>query len=146
MPTTNLRQPPRFVPTLTDVVPEQTVATTSAEQVPLEPEAVPVLPLASAIGEELGQVGSAAADTNHLPLASSVEPDWSVMARDVQAKVLQRLDVGLQKRLQDVLSDTVQLHMESMYQAIREDVHHLVNAAVNEAIAQELAQLGKTKF
>ena len=43
------------------------------------------------------------------------------------------------------LSDLVQMHTQSLYQAIRQDVEQLVSVSVHEAIAQELAHLQKTQ-
>jgi len=131
------RQPPRFVPTLTDVVSEQLTqareelaeqqAHDSAElEVSEQAQAAEIIPPAS------------------LPILDA-EPDRALLAESMQTSIMDRLDSVLEERLRYALADLVQLHTHAMYQAIRLDVERLVNASVHEAIAQELAHIQKIK-
>ena len=54
---------------------------------------------------------------------------------------MERLDGVLEERLRYALADVVQLQTQALYQSIRQEVEGLVSAAVNEAVAQELADL-----
>lgn len=140
----NHRQPPRFVPTLTDVVADQqsvvgaTVPNPESDAFPL-----PVLPLETAIVEDV-QEHDAKRRVADSPIQSlTAEPDWAVIAHELQSKVMTRLDGDLEERLRYALVDVVQLHTQALYQALRQDVQSLVSEAVHEAVAQELAQLRK---
>lgn len=131
------RQPPRFVPTLTDVVSEhltqareefaQQQTHDSAElEVSEEPQATEIIPPAL------------------LPILDA-ELDRALLAEFMQTSIMDRLDSVLEERLRYALADLVQLHTQAMYQAIRLDVERLVNTSVHEAIAQELAHIQKIK-
>ena len=131
------RHPPRFVPTLTDVVPDAEAMlaapnfAVSQEHLP-EPTDAPLLQ----------DVESAAplAKTASAPELPT-QQDLVDMAQSMQANVMARLDEALEERLRYALADMVQLHTQSLYQAIRADVERLVSSAVHEAIAQELAHM-----
>lgn len=147
MSSMDARQPPRFVPTLTDVIAEQPMAENNTVKSPLETLSVPVLPLADAMVNEPSLVEAVQSAALEAPETTKLshEPDWSDVAQDVQAKVMERLDEGLEERLRYALADIVQLHTQTLYQAIRDDVQNLVSAAVHEAVAQEIAQLKKSR-
>lgn len=138
------RQPPRFVPTLTDVVPE--AEHPSAAPAPFAAEtvqAVPVQPLTPQGTDEPAVPCAAQSSASFLsPVSEALkESDWSAMAESMQTKVMARLDEDLEERLRYALADMVQLHTQALYQAIREDVEKLVQTSIHEAIAQELALL-----
>lgn len=131
------RQPPRFVPTLTDVVSdhstqaregftEQQTHDSAELEVSEEAQATEIIHPAS------------------LPILDA-EPDRALLAQSIQTSIMDRLDSVLEERLRYALADLVQLHTQAMYQAIRLDVERLVNASVHEAIAQELAHIQKIK-
>jgi len=63
------------------------------------------------------------------------------LAQTLQLRVMERLDGVLEERLRYALADVVQLQTQALYQSIRQEVEGLVSAAVNEAVAQELADL-----
>ena len=141
------RQPPRFVPTLTDVIAEQATPALSAapEREQLSHHTV--------VGEST-HLGWEASHASHS--ASSVLTDeslaseqaearntdaWLAAAQSVESKVMARLDASLEERLHYAMADVVQLHSQSLYQALRQDLERVVNAAVHEAVAQELAHM-----
>lgn len=133
------RQPPRFVPTLTDVVaPEQVVQT--GVDLPSVSFEETCQPMAKGQFQYLQQqdglllaAGSRGAQSQGL----------EALAQSMQARVMARVDASLEERLRYALADMVQMHSQSLYQALRVDVERLVSAAVHEAIAQELANMRK---
>lgn len=141
------RQPPRFVPTLTDVVLEQ-AAPAPQEPMPDRLSTVtPEPPLEENCAEpvaELVEVAEVAAVSPPIQAPVAAQ-DWSLMAQAMQVSVMARLDGALQERLRYALFDLVQMHTQSLYQAIRQDVEQLVSVSVHEAIAQELTHLQKTQ-
>lgn len=132
------RHPPRFVPTLTDVVPESEAMqaapnlAVSQEHLP-EPEDAPFVQDVAESAAPLAKTASAPELPTQLDLVD--------IAQSMQANVMARLDEALEERLRYALADMVQLHTQSLYQAIRADVERLVSSAVHEAIAQELAHM-----
>lgn len=133
MPLSDARQPPRFVPTLTDVVTEQTAQTLQNPKV----EAIQALE-ASEAGEAVQLAAEVLLDA---PVWTDSLEQEGVSAQSIQARVMARLDATLEARLRCALADVVQMHTHSLYETLREDVARLVNTAVHEAIAQELAQM-----
>lgn len=136
MTTTGPRQPPRFVPTLTDVV----APGKRAEIAPEEPF------------EDLASLAEPEIEVKHHSLPASevldvssdtANPaqDWNVMAQSMQVRVMERIDGVLEERLRYALADLVQIQTQSLYQALRQDIERLVSTSVHEAIAQELTQL-----
>ncbi len=141
MPALDARQPPRFVPTLTDVVLEQSAPATQAQAPETLSTFAPEPPF-----EESCAVQPAEVAVVPLPIQSPVAAqDWSLMAQAMQVKVMERLDGALEERLRYALADLVQMHTQTLYQAIRKDVEQLVSVSVHEAIAQELAHLQKSR-
>lgn len=135
------RQPPRFVPTLTDVVLEQSAPATQAQAPETLSTFAPEPPF-----EERCAVQQAEVAVVPLPIQSPVAgQDWSLMAQAMQVKVMERLDGALEEHLRYALADLVQMHTQTLYQAIRQDVEQLVSVSVHEAIAQELAHLQKSR-
>ncbi len=135
------RQPPRFVPTLTDVVLEQSAPATQAQAPETLSTFAPEPPF-----EERCAVQQAEVAVVPLPIQSPVAgQDWSLMAQAMQVKVMERLDGALEERLRYALADLVQMHTQTLYQAIRQDVEQLVSVSVHEAIAQELAHLQQSR-
>lgn len=132
------RQPPRFVPTLTEVV-EPAVAPSTRLPDPAqdEPDRVPVQPVsvAEAPPTPAAPVGVPVMTTDAL------RDQGLALAQTLQLRVMERLDGVLEERLRYALADVVQLQTQALYQSIRQEVEGLVSAAVNEAVAQELADL-----
>lgn len=129
------RQPPRFVPTLTDVVQEAVHVPPAANSVEYVLAQTPVLG-----AEEVALSGQSAQTAQR-----ANEPDWAQTAQAIQSKVMERIDTDLEERLRYALSEMVQLHTQALYQAIRQDVEDLVRTSVHEAIAQELALMRDTQ-
>jgi hypothetical protein len=95
-------QPPRFVPTLTEVV-QPATAPVSAGETP------PVAALDSAgIEEQLIQ------------------------------RVLQRLDLILERRLREALGQLILEHTERLAPQLKEEIESVVRQSVSHAFAQEL--------
>ena len=151
MSSTEARQPPRFVPTLSSVVHEQLIpaahqAATGASAPSMEP------PVVSVAVDIAGEQSSRELSVEPLPVSlpttpvpiTTGRPDWAALAHDTQAKVMARLDVDLEERLRYALADVVQLHTQAMYQAIRQEVQSLVTEAVHEAIASELQEFKRS--
>lgn len=131
------RQPPRFVPTLTEVV-EPAVAPPirlpdSAQDVP---DWVPVQPVSVAEAPPTPAPASVPAMT-----PDALRDQGLALAQTLELRVMERLDGVLEERLRYALADVVQLQTQALYQSIRQEVEGLVSAAVNEAVAQELADL-----
>ena len=152
MSSTEARQPPRFVPTLTDVVHEQQIPAAHHAATGATDPSMELPPVASVAVDVAGGQSSRELPVEPFPVRLPVTPaqittgrsDWAALAHDTQAKVMARLDVDLEERLRYALADIVQLHTQSMYQAIRQEVQSLVTEAVHEAIASELQQFKRT--
>lgn len=109
------KTPPRFVPTLTDVVQEPgrlAPVLPNAVQVPVEPE--PAV----------------------MGLAAGLPPGIEEL---VVHRVMQRVDVVLDQRLREAIALVVQEQTRSMVPRLREEVESVVRHAVYEAVADELA-------
>jgi len=115
------KTPPRFVPTLTDVVQEPgrlAPVLPNAVQVPVEPEPEPE-PEPAVMG-----------------LAAGLPPGIEEL---VVHRVMQRVDVVLDQRLREAIALVVQEQTRSMVPRLREEVESVVRHAVYEAVADELA-------
>lgn len=139
------RQPPRFVPTLTDVVLEQSAPATQAQVPETLSTFAPEPPFKENCAELLAEVAAVSLPMSPPVQAPVAAQDWSLMAQAMQVKVMERLDGTLEERLRYALADLVQMHTQTLYQAIRQDVEQLVSVSVHEAIAQELAHLQKSR-
>lgn len=131
------RQPPRFVPTLTEVV-EPAVAPPTRLPDPAQdvPDRVPVQPVPVVEAPLTPAPVSVPAMT-----PDALHDQGLALAQTLQLRVMERLDGVLEERLRYALADVVQLQTQALYQSIRQEVEGLVSAAVNEAVAQELAEL-----
>lgn len=93
------RTPPRFVPTLTEVVRGGTAASAKAEP--------------GLTQEQLVQ------------------------------RVMQRVDVSLERRLREAIAATVLEQTRALGPILREEIEHVVREAVAQAFAQELGGAGE---
>lgn len=111
------RQPPRFVPTLTQVVPDNTPAPP-----PPPPVAAiaPVAPVTAAPIETPPQI-----------------PDG--FEELLVHRLMQRVDMALDQRLRDAIATVVQEQTRSVLPRLREEVESVVRQVVYEAVADELA-------
>lgn len=131
------RQPPRFVPTLTEVVEPAVVSPTRLPDPAQDvPDRVPVQPVSVAEAPPPPAPVSVPAMT-----PDALRDQGLALAQTLQLRVMERLDGVLEERLRYALADVVQLQTQALYQSIRQEVEGLVSAAVNEAVAQELADL-----
>lgn len=124
------RQPPRFVPTLTDVV-----TLPSAPVV----EDFNVNECASQGVTTASIAGSFSSEA--LPLASDELKVSTEIAELIQARVMARLDESLENDLHAALAAAVQMHSQNFYAHLRQDVERLVMDAVHATIVQEMAQI-----
>lgn len=114
------RNPPRFVPTLTEVVPD-----TSAAPLPLmEPAPPPVRPVPVPVPASLAALPPQLPDGFEELLVH---------------RVMQRVDVGLDQRLRDAIATVVQEQTRSVLPRLREEIESVVRQVVYEAVADELA-------
>lgn len=114
---TSSRMPPRFVPTLTEVVPE--------------PGAHPGVVAPAVVSTPPAAAGSSAGLT--LPAG---------MEEYIVHRVMQRVDVVLEHRLREAIALVIGEQTRSMVPRLREEVESVVRHAVYEAVAQELAPDG----
>ena len=100
--------PPRFVPTLTEVV---------------HPASVSGLP-----------------DAMALNTASTSNADASLHQLEDQVlhRVMQRVDLVLERRLREAVSQLILTHTQALGPRLREEIELVVRESVSQAIAQEL--------
>ncbi len=119
-----LRTPPRFVPTLTEVIEPgpDTVVDSSSSEVPPDSTAVDAEG-AIAIGP--------------LPLS-----DAEIFGLDehVLDRVLQRIDRSLEDRLSDAVSAAVQAQLDAMVPKLRTEIESVLRKLVVESLAAELSE------
>ena len=132
------KTPPRFVPTLTDVVHVPDTARPAGHI--LETAAPSVVPQPVAAAPEVlsnlapGPVPGAGAT------AASSLPEG--MEEYVVHRIMQRVDLVLDQRLREAIALVVQEQTRSMVPRLREEVESVVRHAVYEAVADELAENG----
>lgn len=126
---TSPRTPPRFVPTLTEVVPD-TSAVSSPEPVAPPPAALEPAPAPTSVAVEVALA----------PLASLPDGFEELLVH----RVMQRVDVGLDQRLRDAIATVVQEQTRSVLPRLREEIESVVRQVVYEAVADEL--LGKNQL
>ena len=141
MSPTGVRQPPRFVPTLTDVVSEL------GPQAGLDAPSVSLTVESSADPESVGHAQETPSSLNQSvsKLVADDSLDAPLLAQGLQERLMERVSGSLEERLRYALGEVVQLHSQSLYQALRSEVERLVSEAVHEAVAHELAQMRQTK-
>lgn len=169
MPATPPKGPPKFVPTLTDVVQVSGDAVPGPDlgsETPGQPaamapgagpsESVELLPhtVFSAVPAQQGDAPAHAAPataTAMPPSAALLEgpaaptltaADFSGIEEMVIHRIIQRVDVVLDQRLREAIATVVQEQTRSMLPRLREEVESVVRHAVYEAVADELAAPG----
>lgn len=110
------RLPPSFVPTLTEVLREDGVPPETAL-----PEIRPTPP------PEGLPVASAASDTA-----------WRSLEDQMVQRVLQRVDLTLERRLHGALAALLASHTRELMPHLRDEIEAVVRRAINEAVAQEM--------
>ena len=112
------RQPPRFVPTLTEVVEPAVVPPTRLPDPAQDvPDQVPVQPVSVAEAPPTPASVSVPAMT-----PDALRDQGLALAQTLQLRVMERLDGVLEERLRYALADVVQLQTQALYQSIREEV------------------------
>ena len=123
------RLPPRFVPTLTDVVhlPEGAQS-----------------PAPRDVGEAAPQ-GDPAPTVPVVPVVASPDRGWpdgtlpDGIEEYVVHRLMQRVDLVLDQQLREAIAAVVQEQTRSIVVRLREEVESVVRHAVYEAVAQELS-------
>lgn len=142
------RQPPRFVPTLTDVV-EVPPAAPSAQ--PVSEASAPAAPAVEEAAREV-LVPEATLSAEEAFIPASVEAQDAAIPANVldsaeatealRTRVMARVQANLQERLHATLTEVVQeLQTQTLYKLLRAEIDAMVVNAVQEAVAQELERL-----
>jgi hypothetical protein len=120
----NLRVPPRFVPTLTAVL-----------ELPTQPGT-----------DEPAADDAAAPETDGAPVdAVAIRPeqlsdaDAFGLEEQLLHRVLQRIDLKLEERLSDAVSAAVQQQLDEMVPRLRNEIETVLRSLVVEALARELS-------
>ena len=122
------KPPPRFVPTLTDVVREDEAGHLRQEPA-LHSMTQPVTPSQAA-------APTVKAVSTPSPVMRELPPE---MEEHLVHRVMQRVDLVLDQRLRESIATVVQEQTRSMLPRLREEVESVVRQSVYEAVADELA-------
>jgi len=137
------RTPPRFVPTLTDVV----HLSDAAQFVGAKAGDAPAAVIATPVSASTAVAAPQGLTPPPLPGADSGAardlPDG--IEEYVVHRVMQRVDLVLDQRLREAIALVVQEQTRSMVPRLREEVESVVRHAVYEAVADELAGDGHTR-
>ena len=106
------RLPPSFVPTLTEVL---------RDDGSVEPLIPPTAP---------------ATQPPARPMV--VDPQWATFEDQVVQRVLQRVDLTLERRLHDALAALLESQTRSLMPRLRDEIEAVVRSAINDAVAQEM--------
>lgn len=123
------KSPPRFVPTLTDVVRED-----NAGHLHQDPVERPVAAAPQIAAQPMPAPWPVPAPA---PAAAVALPPG--MEEHLVDRVMQRVDLVLDVRLRDAIATVVQEQTRSMLPRLREEVESVVRQSVYEAVAEELA-------
>ena len=148
MATSPPRVPPKFVPTLTEVVQPPVAGAPRPEAAPVMPPASPrpaTRPIAPvrAAPASLAQRPPVMPAAVPSPAAATPQPPAQRMPDGVEEymihRVMQRVDVVLDQRLREAIATVVQEQTRSVLPRLREEIESVVRHAVYEAVADELA-------
>jgi len=123
------KTPPRFVPTLTDVV-----HVPGDGRPPMAAQAAPVQPQAQAPAPQAPSPTPSPQDG--VAASGGLPRDFEEY---VVHRVMQRVDVALDQRLREAIAQVVQEQTRFLVPRLRDEVESVVRHAVYEAVAQELA-------
>lgn len=130
------RQPPRFVPTLTDVVSEQLLSATD------NASSASILLVENSAELMLSHEARNIENTSKALLVDDVYLSDAVsMEQTIQKRVMARLEETLEERLHEALAEVVTKHTKILYLELVHDLERIVSVAVQEAVAQELTLL-----
>lgn len=127
----NLRSPPRFVPTLTAVV------ELSSEHAP---EAPPGDQQPPTVESQLAFQSPAEEEAAMAPESALSDAEAFRFEEGLVHRVLQRVDLSLEARLTDTVSAAVQQQLDDMLPRLREEIESVLRALVTEALARELSE------
>lgn len=148
MATSPPRVPPKFVPTLTEVVQAPVAGAPRPAAAPVMPPASPrpaTRPIAPvrAAPASLAQRPPVMSASVPSPAAATPQPPAQRMPDGVEEymihRVMQRVDVVLDQRLREAIATVVQEQTRSVLPRLREEIESVVRHAVYEAVADELA-------
>lgn len=133
---TGPRVPPRFVPTLTEVVEGASVSAgaIALTATPSGAAATPGVPLATPPSSPMAPdaaLSTPAATSQTPPADAPTDPTLA-------ARVLARLEDSLEERLAEAVESIARQHALALTQHLREQLEDLVSQAVHDAVAQEL--------
>ena len=120
------RTPPRFVPTLTEVVQNAPLAAAEESGNPW--------PASQPVG--LDHVEDAE------PAGRPASPEvlaHEALEDQIIHRVMQRVDLSLERRLQDAVSAMVLAQTQQLVPRLREEIEFVVRQSVSDAVADELA-------
>jgi hypothetical protein len=132
------RVPPRFVPTLTEVVvPTVALETPQSmrEEDALAAGMLPGLPVAAV--PTYGADGSAEAVHPDPIQAATLAAE--ALEDQIIHRVMQRVDLSLERRLQEAIATMVLQQTQSLVPRLREEIEFVVRQSVSDAVADELA-------
>jgi hypothetical protein len=121
---TSDRIPPRFVPTLTEVVPMA---------------AVPPAPPAQGVTPSVWGALQDAFTPSQEDGGPSGGPDLALQQESIIHRVMQRVDLALEDRLREAVASVVLEQVRVMAPRLRDEIEMVVREAVSEAVAEELA-------
>lgn len=107
----NSRLPPSFVPTLTEVVREGGTVVPEAPAYPPNPAPAP---------------------------PAVTDARWLSFEDQVVQRVLQRVDLTLERRLHEALAVLLESQTRSLMPRLRDEIEAVVRSAINDAVAQEM--------
>ncbi len=125
------KTPPRFVPTLTDVVQVPGMAQFAGTKT-VPPQEAAVAPVAADAAPEALRLTPDDSAHAHSDLPEGLE-------EHVVHRVMQRVDLVLDQRLREAIAQVIGEQTRSMIPRLREEVESVVRHAVYEAVADELA-------
>jgi len=77
-----------------------------------------------------------------VPVASATHPDalaHEALEDQIIHRVMQRVDLSLERRLRDAVAAMVLQQTQSMVPRLREEIEFVVRQSVSDAVADELA-------
>lgn len=116
------RLPPSFVPTLTEVLRDDgsveplTPVSVPATELPAHETPVTALPAQAGVANAL----------------------WLSFEDQVVQRVLQRVDLTLERRLHEALVQLLESQTRSLMPRLRDEIEAVVRSAINDAVAQEM--------
>lgn len=108
------RLPPSFVPTLTEVLGEGGRVEPTVSAYPTPPTPAP---------------------------PAVTDARWLAFEDQVVQRVLQRVDLTLERRLHEALAELLASQTRSLMPRLRDEIETVVRRAINDAVAQEMDAL-----